>query len=149
VLADTRAGADSDAQRAVRDEAIARVAREGSARYVEELVPKLLSARSDKARPLALAIAGLQSPFGVAGALAALRDRPDRSALLPAIAVPTEVVVGAEDALTPPSEAAAMARAIPGATLTEIPGAGHLTPLEAPAAFARAARAVIARVPRR
>jgi pimeloyl-ACP methyl ester carboxylesterase len=49
--------------------------------------------------------------------------------------VPTLVIVGAEDALTPPSEAQAMFDAIPGCRIVEIPGAGHLANLEAPEAF--------------
>ena len=48
------------------------------------------------------------------------------------------IVVGAEDALTPPGEAQSLAQAISGARLVELPGAGHLANLEAPEAFAAA-----------
>ena len=51
--------------------------------------------------------------------------------------MPTRVVVGEADVLTPPSEARAMAQAIPQATLHVIPGAGHLSNLEQPDAFNR------------
>jgi pimeloyl-ACP methyl ester carboxylesterase len=43
------------------------------------------------------------------------------------------VIVGEEDALTPPSEAEQLAELLPIAQLVRIPGAGHLTPLEQPA----------------
>jgi 3-oxoadipate enol-lactonase len=51
------------------------------------------------------------------------------------VAVPTLVVVGAEDRLTPPPMARSVAAAIRGAQLAEIPAAGHLSNIEQPAAF--------------
>ena len=45
------------------------------------------------------------------------------------------MVVGNDDALTPPAKARAMAELVPGAELVEIPRAGHLANLEAPEAF--------------
>lgn len=54
------------------------------------------------------------------------------------IAVPTHVVVGGEDTLTPPAISQAMARRIAGARLTIIEGAGHLSNIEQPEAFNRA-----------
>ena len=50
------------------------------------------------------------------------------------IAMPTLVMVGSEDEITPPVGARAMAGAIPNAQFVEIPGVGHLSPLEDPAA---------------
>jgi pimeloyl-ACP methyl ester carboxylesterase len=47
--------------------------------------------------------------------------------------VPTAVVVGTADRLTPPERARALAEALPHCTgLTELPGIGHMTPIEAP-----------------
>ncbi|MEU0387419.1 alpha/beta fold hydrolase [Streptomyces chartreusis] len=47
--------------------------------------------------------------------------------------VPTAVVVGTADRLTPPVHARALAAALPHCTgLTELPGIGHMTPIEAP-----------------
>ncbi|QWB25048.1 MULTISPECIES: alpha/beta fold hydrolase [Streptomyces] len=47
--------------------------------------------------------------------------------------VPTAVVVGTADRLTPPVQARALAAALPQcAGLTELPGVGHMTPVEAP-----------------
>jgi 3-oxoadipate enol-lactonase len=51
------------------------------------------------------------------------------------IEVPTHVVVGADDTLTPPGVARAMAERIPGARLSVIANAGHLSNLEQPQAF--------------
>ncbi len=51
---------------------------------------------------------------------------------LPALDVPTAVVVGEEDYATPPAMAEALQRGIAGATLTVLPGARHFTPIEQP-----------------
>jgi 3-oxoadipate enol-lactonase len=59
------------------------------------------------------------------------------------IAVPTHVMVGAEDRLTPPSTAREIANTIPGARLTVIADAGHLVNIEQPAAFNEAALAFL------
>ena len=72
---------------------------------------------------------------GIVGAVEAMMARPDSTPTLPTIDVPTLVVVGDEDVLTPPREARAMRDAIPGSVIEEIAQAGHLTPLERPAAF--------------
>ena len=62
----------------------------------------------------------------------AILGRPDSRPLLPAIAVPTLVAVGAADLLTPPELAAEIAAGIPDASLHTIPGCGHLPVMEAP-----------------
>ncbi len=55
----------------------------------------------------------------------------DRYAPLAALAgIPTRVLVGSRDRLTPPAHARRLAAAIPGAELTVAPGAGHMLPLE-------------------
>jgi pimeloyl-ACP methyl ester carboxylesterase len=134
ILCDTRAGADSPEGKRGRDQAIAAVRADLTA-YLDAMPKRLLGPRADAStvvRTRALMDARLD---GVVWALAAMRDRPDRSAELSAIDCPTLVVVGVDDAMTPPAEARAMAGAIRGARLIEIPTAGHLSNLEAPAAF--------------
>jgi pimeloyl-ACP methyl ester carboxylesterase len=69
---------------------------------------------------------------GVAGALRAMAQRPDRTTELATITVPTLVLVGAHDAITPPEESRKMAAALPRGQLVIIPDAGHLAPLENP-----------------
>lgn len=52
-----------------------------------------------------------------------------------ALTVPTAVLVGTADRLTPPVHARALAEALPaGLGLTELTGQGHMTPIEAPEA---------------
>ena len=81
-------------------------------------------------------------------AVAALRDRPDRTPVLASIACPTLAIVGAADQVTPPADVRQMAGGIAGARLVEIPGAGHLANIEAPAAFNRALLDFLAALPR-
>jgi 3-oxoadipate enol-lactonase len=54
------------------------------------------------------------------------------------VGLPTLVVVGQEDVITPPAISEAMAAAIPEARLVEIPGAGHLPCVEQPVPTTRA-----------
>jgi 3-oxoadipate enol-lactonase len=138
VLADTKAAPDSPEARQARDEAITLVETQGSEVYLERQVPRLLSARAPESVRTELRTLGRQRPESLVAGLTALRDRPDRRPELPRITCPTLIVVGAEDAITPPAESRAMAQAIPGARLVELPGAGHLANLEAPQAFAAA-----------
>jgi pimeloyl-ACP methyl ester carboxylesterase len=62
----------------------------------------------------------------------AIIARPDSRALLPAIEVPTLIVVGEADEITPPDAAREMHEAIAGSTLAVVPRAGHLALLEQP-----------------
>jgi len=78
------------------------------------------------------------------GAEAAIRqveaymNRPDARPGLAAIAVPTLVLVGDSDQLTPPDRAAELAGGIAGARLVTIPRCGHLSTLEEPELVTRA-----------
>jgi pimeloyl-ACP methyl ester carboxylesterase len=148
VLLDTRAEPDAPQARANRDTAAVKVRQAGSAAIAGEMLPRLLAPANlsnqriaDRAR----AMMAEQPVEGVAGALAGLRDRADSRPILPTISVPTLVLVGEHDAITPPADAAAMVAVIPGARLVVIPRAGHLSPLENPRAVNRALRAFLAR----
>jgi len=140
-LVDTRASADDDPGKAKRDETIAAVKADGVAPLALSMPAKLLSpeslGRSDLVERVQRIISR-QRPETIEADLAALRDRPDSNAFLAQIAVPTLVVVGERDALTPPADSEAMASAIPDARLVVIPGAGHLAPMERPKAVAEA-----------
>jgi pimeloyl-ACP methyl ester carboxylesterase len=138
---DTRAEADDEEGRKRRDEAIAVAQSQGVPKIADAMVPKLLCEASLGNRDLTERLRRIilrQKPETVAADLAAMRDRRDSSDLLPAIAAATLVLVGEQDALTPPAFSQKMAAAIPGARLVQVPGAGHLTPMEKPGAVAAA-----------
>jgi pimeloyl-ACP methyl ester carboxylesterase len=67
-------------------------------------------------------------------------DRFDLSNRLGEVKVPTLVLVGDEDKMTPERFAEGLAEGIPGAELSVISGAGHMLPLEQPDEVARAVR---------
>jgi pimeloyl-ACP methyl ester carboxylesterase len=92
----------------------------------------------------------------VQASVAGLRTGPYRQALaaivttdfrrvLPGIGVPTLVIVGDEDRVTPPVNSEELAGAIPGAELVTIPGAGHLSNLDQPETFEAALRPFLTR----
>jgi 3-oxoadipate enol-lactonase len=136
VLADTKAGADTPEARQARDDTILLLGQEGFDPFWEALAPKLLGASaSPDVVESARALASEQPVAGLITALETLRDRPDSHPTLPTIAVPTLVVVGEDDELTPPSDAGELEEQIRRARLVRIPGAGHLTPLERPDEF--------------
>jgi pimeloyl-ACP methyl ester carboxylesterase len=70
----------------------------------------------------------------------AILTRPDSRADLPAIAVPTLIMVGEADRVTPPAASAEMAALIPQAELLVLPGCGHVPPLERPGMVSAAMR---------
>lgn len=142
VLADTKAEADSPEARRGRDELASVAARDGAGAVADRLLPRLLSPATHAAQPEVVRqvreMIERQPVPGIVGALAALRDRPDSAPTLGAVRVPTLVLVGGDDAITPPATASAMAAGIAGAQYVVIPAAGHLAPLEQPLAVARA-----------
>lgn len=146
ILADTRAEPDAPQARANRDAAAQKVRQAGMAALADEMLPRLLAPANlanprlaERLRALILA----QPAETVIAALAGLRDRPDSRPTLPTINVPTLVLVGEQDALTPPADAAAMAAALPDARLVVIPSAGHMSPMENPRAVNAALRKFI------
>jgi pimeloyl-ACP methyl ester carboxylesterase len=147
VLADTRPAADSPEARANRRNMLALVDREGPAGVSHDMMPKLLGrttrAGQSGVEATVRRLIKQQSPVAIRGAIHRMMHRPDSTALLPAIAVPTLVIAGEEDELTPPADSQRIADAIPGAKLVIIPAAGHLSNLEQPAAFNAALNAFL------
>ena len=124
--------------------------REGPRSVAADMRLKLVGPTSRDTRPGVLAaidgLMGSATATGVGFAIARMMNRPDTTADLAAFRGPAGVVVGEEDALTPPGEAASMAALVPGAPLVIIPRAGHLSNLEAPDAFNAAMREWLDRV---
>jgi 3-oxoadipate enol-lactonase len=147
ILADTRSGADGDQAREGRLRMLRTLETQGPSGVFEEMRPKLFGASTHATRlsviEHARELVESQTPAAVEGAIRAMLDRPDSTPLLGTIAVPTLIVVGEEDAMTPPAESEAMHAAIYGSTLVRLPGAGHLSNLETPDAFNAAATAFL------
>ncbi len=152
ILADTRAEADTAEGRRGREELMDVARQQGTGAVAERMLPRLLGRTSHRTQPdlsrQVVEMASRSSVAGIVGALTAMRDRSDSTPLLPTIGVPTLVVVGEEDDLTPARLSRAMTSAIPSAAMTTIAGAGHLSPLEAPSAVSRVMAEFLEAVPR-
>lgn len=91
------------------------------------------------------AMAEAVGPEGFIRQQRAIMGRPDSRPGLAAIAVPTLVLVGEQDQITPPAEAEEIAKGVGvNATLVRVPGAGHLSSLEAPDAVTAALKTWLA-----
>jgi pimeloyl-ACP methyl ester carboxylesterase len=139
ILADTRSQADTPEGVAGRQRMLQLVDEKGPSAVADEMLPKLLGETTRRVRPDVVdrvrALAVSSSASAIAGALRALMTRPDSTPLLQTMHMPALVIVGAEDAVTPPSAAQELHRGIAGSELVEIPAAGHLTNLEQPELF--------------
>ncbi|HEX8398152.1 MAG TPA: alpha/beta fold hydrolase [Pyrinomonadaceae bacterium] len=139
VLADTKAASDTEEARQKRFETAEKIEKEGIEPLADEMLPKMLAPATrstkpeivERVRQMMLAT----KPSGAAAALRGMAARSDHTKLLAKISVPTLVIVGETDELTPPAEAEKMNRAIKDSLLVKISNAGHLSPLENPAEF--------------
>jgi len=152
VLLDTRAGPDSAEGKRARDAAAAVARERGAEAIAGAMLSQVLAAETTTRLPeMAERVRALMAATpvaGVVGALAAMRDRPDSTPLLPTLTdLPTLVIVGEHDELTPPEQARAMAGAIPRARLVVVPGAAHLPPLERPDETTRMLREFLTTLP--
>jgi pimeloyl-ACP methyl ester carboxylesterase len=132
-LLDTGARADSEEQRG-RRRGLIELAQKGEFKGVTpRLLPLLL--HPDRLRDEALTgiVLGMSARVGKDAFLRqqkAIMGRPDSRPDLARIRCPTLVVVGRQDALTPPELAEEMAALVPDARLVTIEDCGHLSTLE-------------------
>ena len=135
VLANTRAGADSQEGAAGRRALAARLLDEGNGFLVEQPPPLLSDRASDEVRSRVRELIADQPAASVAAAALGMAERPDSTSDLAGIDVPTLVIASDGDTLIPPELTTPMADQIPGARLAMIEGAGHLSNLERPEEF--------------
>jgi pimeloyl-ACP methyl ester carboxylesterase len=139
MLMDTNAAADTPGAARLREETAQAVIHANDARsIIETMIPRLfakvtLDEHPERVGPM-LAVMERTSAQGVAGALHGMAKRADRRGDLVSITVPTLVLVGQDDVISPPSEAREIASSLPDARLEVIPSAGHLAPYENPSA---------------
>jgi 3-oxoadipate enol-lactonase len=139
VLADTRAGADTEDGKQKRRETIELARNDGPTAVARALLPGMVGKSTREREPSVVATmrAMLESASvdSIVGASEAMMNRSDATGSLATIDVPTLIIAGEEDVLTPPKESRAMHAAIAGSRLEIIPGAGHVSNVERPAAF--------------
>jgi pimeloyl-ACP methyl ester carboxylesterase len=145
VLADTRAEPDDDAGKEKRRALAEKVRAEGSG-PVADAPPPLLSNSADPALwDRVKQVIRRQSGEAIAAAALGMAERPDSLPILGEIDVPTTVIVGSADTLTPPEMSETIAKGITGSDLVTLEGAGHLSNLEDPEGFTRALRDLLGR----
>ncbi len=142
-LLDTNARADTPEATQNRERLIGLAQTGRFAEVHEALWPRLVhpDRRSDSA--LERTVRGMMDDTGPDAFVRqqrAIMSRLDSRDLLKAVSVPTLVLVGENDELTPPEQALEMAGLIPGAALVAVPGSGHLSSLERPDEVTRALR---------
>jgi len=149
ILADTKSPADSPEALEGRKKARALVREKGRQALLDDMLPKLVGKGVRETQPALIeelrSIVALNSDEAVDGAIIALSTRQDSTPLLSSIHCPVLVVVGEDDALTPPELSRQMHSAIAGSELVVLSGAGHLSSLEQPGAFTDAVRQFLLR----
>jgi len=144
VLMDTRAQADSPDGRAGRLQTAADVLERGSEPFVESMIPKLLGETTRRTRPDLVEGAKRMmlkmSPEDISLVQRGMAERPDSVPTLKTINVPTLVMVGDEDLLSPLADADLMRQNITASQLKVIPRGGHYAVWEQPGEVGKALR---------
>lgn len=136
ILCDARAAADTSETQKIRRDVAARAISDGPDFLIDTIAARLISKESLETQPSVheeLANVIRKSPRdGVANGSLALGSREDVTDRLGDINVPTLVIVGEHDVISPPAEMRTIASNMPSATFVEVKGAGHMAPLESP-----------------
>ncbi|MGA8857795.1 MAG: alpha/beta fold hydrolase [Candidatus Bathyarchaeia archaeon] len=139
ILADTQAKADSNEAKLKRATAIKSVKANGVKAYAEGFLKSVFAPQTFTNNKAAVEkirrIIEANSPLGICGALLALASRTETTEALYSIKVPTLILVGEHDALTPPSASQEMHNKIPNSEIHVIPNAAHLSNLESSEEF--------------
>jgi pimeloyl-ACP methyl ester carboxylesterase len=139
VLSDTRATADTIDNVARRRSLIEIAETQGSVAVANAQIAGLVGKTTRDKRPdiydSVHRLIAEASEDGIVGGLEAMIARPDSTPTLSTIDVPTLIIVGSEDVVTPPRDARVLHAAIPGSRLEILQQAGHLSNVERPAAF--------------
>src|SRR5690349_21578476 len=134
MLADTRAQADTEEGKQTRFQQAEKAIAEGMAGIADSMLPKLLTPETVSKRPeVVKRVRDMMlktKPEGAAGALLGMAERDDQSEFISTINVPTLIVVGREDAITPLADSEKMHRDIAGSRLVIIDHAAHVSNLE-------------------
>lgn len=134
ILCDTRSASDADEGKIKRADNIRKINVHGVKQFVSDFVPMCFSVRSitdSNDEYTGVLNKSLNSnAIGVKGCLLAMAGRTDTTAYLSKIKIPTLLLCGEDDRLTPPDSMEVMAGQIPNAQFEIVPNAGHMAPIE-------------------
>lgn len=134
-LLDTSARPDTPEARSDRERMIALAEAGRFEDIISRLWPRLVHPSRQNDQALREVVAGMMREVGKDAYIRqqrAIMARPDSRPLLPGIEIPTLILVGEADAITPPEVAREMAEMIEWSSLVVIPDSGHLSSLERP-----------------
>ena len=134
ILCDTKSAADDNEGRLKRATAIQQINSGDFDGFVEAFVlncfgEKFVRENNTEYRKI-VERSKKNSPIGVKGCLLAMAGRTDTTGYLSKIKLPTLVVCGSEDKLSPPNVMKAIADQIPNSKFVIVEGSGHMTPIE-------------------
>lgn len=136
ILCDTKSAADDNEGRLKRAFAIKQIHSGDFNSFIESFVlncfgEKFVREENSEYRKI-VDRSKKNDPIGVKGCLLAMVGRTDTTDYLSKIKLPTLVIGGSGDKLTPPAVMKQMADQIPNSRFITIEGAGHMTPIENP-----------------
>jgi pimeloyl-ACP methyl ester carboxylesterase len=134
-LISSQAAADSEESRQNRFKLIEKIRKDGVAVAVAAILPKMFAPSrpiSDDFRAFVAEGAEKAGVEGLCWALEAMAGRPDRTAAVTQLDIPTLIAHGREDAIIPMARARDLAEQCRHPYFAELRLAGHATPLEAP-----------------
>ncbi|HET6420607.1 MAG TPA: alpha/beta fold hydrolase [Geobacteraceae bacterium] len=139
VLCDTHSASDSNEAKHRRELAIREIKSNGLELFTEGFLrtvfrPAFFSTGPEIVEAVRATILAT-SPLAACGVLLAQAARTDTTPVLSEIGIPTLLLAGEEDILTPPSIMHSMHLKIPGSQFRIIPEAGHASNLEKPSDF--------------
>lgn len=136
ILCDTKSEADDDSAKLKRAAGINQIDTGNFKSFIESFVTNCFAEEApvemEEIFLSTLSKSQKNNPLGVKGALIAIMSRTDTTLFLPKIKLPTLVLCGSFDRLTPPTIMRSLAERIPNSEFAVIPRAGHMTPLENP-----------------
>ena len=136
ILCDTRSEADDNKAKIARSNNIKKVLTGGSNAFVEAFIPTCVYVPNVEKLGNEFTSLSIQwqqnSTPGIRGCLLAILTRTDTTSVLSEIAIPTLLICGEHDAITPADGMKKMASLIKGSELVIVPEAGHISPLENP-----------------
>jgi len=144
ILANTRARADNDTEKAGRTDMIAALEQHGTGILPDRMLPRLL--QPNPSPEVVQLVRGMMANTSVPAAiyaLMAMRDRADCASRLHHVKSPALVIGGEHDVITNINECRSIAEGISGAQFVLISGAGHLSNLENPSEFNHALSAFL------
>ena len=151
ILCNTKSTADNEEGKVAREQTAHDAVEKGMHVIARGMLPKVLCAKTRSEDPMLVArvesMMARQEPKAVAAAARGMALRPDRTAALASVKVPTLIITGDSDELMPLPTSQAMAQTISGAELVVLPHAGHLSNLEAPKEFNAAVLGFLSRLP--